>query len=133
MLEKDKERSENRADKYELGKFDEFYHLVKWAMEERIGLFARRVQTAEGIRSLCDARRVKFPRDMGRFERILEKAGLQKGPVINLDGQLKKTYTFDLSMLERPVSEWIKAAKEAINPTRPKKGEDRDNSGGGHF
>jgi hypothetical protein len=133
MLEKDRERSENKADKYELGKFDEFYHLVKWAIEEKIGLFARRVQTAEGIRTLCDARRVKFPWDMGRFERILEKAGLKKGPPIVLEGQPKKTYTSDPDMLDKPTGEWLKAAKEAINTTKPKRGQDKEDSGGGHF
>jgi hypothetical protein len=134
MLEKDRERSENKADKYELGKFDEFYHLVRWAMEEKIGLFARPVQTAEGIRGLSEARRVKFPWDIGRFERILEKAGLMKGPVILLDGQPKKTYTSDDKMIGKSVSEWTKAAKESINPpsTRPKKDREED-AGGGHF
>jgi hypothetical protein len=133
MLEKDRERSENRADKYELGKFDEFYHLVRWAIEEKIGLFARRVQTAEGIRELCEARRVKFPWDMGRFERILEKAGLFKGPVIVVEGQMKKTYSANPEMEGKPATDWIKASKEPINSTKPQRGKDKDNSGGGHF
>jgi hypothetical protein len=133
MLEKDRERSENRTDKYELGKFDEFYHLVKWAIEEKIGLFGRRVQTAEGIRSLCEARRVKFPWDMGRFERLLEKAGMHKGPTVQIEGQLKKTFTCDDTMIDQPTIEWTKAAKEPINPTKPKRGQDKEDSGGGHF
>jgi hypothetical protein len=133
MLEKDRERSENRADKYELGKYDEFYHLVKWAMEEKIGLFSRRVQTSEGIRELCTARHVKFPYDVGRFERLLERAGLSKGPNIVLEGQLKKTFTADKEMLDKPTAEWAKAAKENINPSKPKKGSDPEDSGAGHF
>lgn len=135
MLEKDKERSENRADKYELGKFDEFYHLIKWAVDEKIGLFARRVQTAEGIRGLSEARRVKFPWDMGRFERILEKAGLQKGPPLMIDGQLKKSYSNDEEMQSKSVGEWTKAAKEPINESKPKPSRpaEEKGNGDGHF
>lgn len=138
MLEKDRERSENRADKYELGKFDEFYYLVQWAIEDKIGLFARTVQTADGIRDLCEARRVKFPWDASRFDRILQRAGLHKGPSIVVDGQLRKAYTTDPDMLEKSATEWVAAAKTAINATRktsPKKQqpEREEDAGGGHF
>jgi hypothetical protein len=135
MLEKDKERSENRSDKFELGKFDEFYHLVKWAMDEKIGLFARPAQTAEGIRELCDHRRVKFPWDGRRFESLLEKAGLLKGPNITIDGQLKKTYTADPEMLTKPSSAWTAALKAPINPPRqkPQAKQEETGDGGGHF
>lgn len=133
MLEKDKERSENRADKYELGKFDEFYHLIKWAIEEKIGLFARPVQTAEGIRQLCEARRVKFPWDTARFDRLLEKAGLHKGPAITIEGNLKKSYTTDTSFLEKSVGDWTSAAKAPINSTSKRTRSDPDNNGGGQF
>jgi hypothetical protein len=135
MLEKDRERSENRADKFELGKFDEFYHLLQWAIQEKIGLFARPVQTGEAVRSLCDARRVKFPWDPGRFERILEKAGMMKGPTLTIDGQLKKTYTCDAEMLGKSTSEWLAGVKAPLNPPRKpqRKNDSEEDSGGGHF
>jgi hypothetical protein len=133
MLEKDRERSEVRADKYELGKFDEFYHLIRWAVEEKIGLFARSVQTADTIRSLCEARRVKFPWDASRFDRILEKAGLHKGPTLTVEGQLKKAYTTDESFIQKDTKEWLEALKSKINQPKPKPKKDEEDNGGGHF
>ncbi len=121
MLEKDRERSENRTDKYELGKFDEFYHYVRWGMEDKRGVFARQVQTSSGIREMVSYAKIKFPWEPGRFERLLEKAGLKKGPVITIDGQLHKTYTQDESMIGKPLEVWIAANKEPINPSAKKR------------
>lgn len=127
MLEKDRERSENRADKYELGKFDEFYHLIRWAREDRFALFRRKVVTADGIRSLCEDRRVKFPWDPTRFEKILEKAGLVKGPAVTMDNQLRKTYAVVPEMVGKPVAEWKKELLASINgPLEPQEKKSKD-------
>lgn len=133
MLEKDRERSENKADKYELGKFDEFYHLIKWAAEEKIGLFKRPVQTSEGIRSLCEARRVKFPWDATRFNRILEKAGLYPGPNVTVEGALKKTFSPDENYVGKDSSFWLKGLKMPLNETKARPRREEEGDGDGHF
>lgn len=138
MLEKDRERSENRTDKYELGKFDQFYHMLNWAKEEKIGGFARSVITSEIIRSICENRKVPYPYDPARFDRLVEKAGLIKGPAITIDGELKKAYTTDPLMVGKSTAEWTAAAKKPMNesrrrsaPSTPAASEQGD--GGGEF
>jgi len=106
MMEKDRSRSENRSDKFELGRFDEFFHMLKWAMSEKIGALRRKVFTAEQIRGIAEANRIKFPYDTVKFESILLKAGIITGPSIKMDGVAKKLYTPDKEMLETPVSNW---------------------------
>jgi hypothetical protein len=134
MLEKDRERSENRADKFELGKYDEFYHLVRWALSEKIGAFAREVVTSENIRAISEAQRVKFPWDPGRFERILEKAGLFRGPTITLEGQLKKTYSANKDLIGKGSDVWTAEAKVPLNPTKTRLAKSKEeDAGGGHF
>ena len=117
MLEKDRERSENRSDKTELGKFDEFFHFVMWGLDEKQALFRRKVIKADDLRGFCERSRIRFPYDPGRFERILEKAGLRKGPILTIDGQPTKVFAIDLSYLERPVADWIKELKISVDAT----------------
>lgn len=118
MLEKDRERSENKNDKFELGKFDEFYHLIKWAIDERFGLMAGRVVSTETIRGFADHKRVKFPWSASRFEHLLEKAGLIKGPPLTVGNVAKRVYAIDPTIMDAPTSEWIKALKDSEAPRK---------------
>lgn len=120
MLQKDRERSEARADKYELGKFDEFYHLLKWAVDERFALMHRSVCTEESIRDFAEHKRVRFPWDANRFEGLLERAGLAKGPQIKVDNVMKRMWAVDHSMVGKKPVEWRNALRETINPTGAK-------------
>jgi hypothetical protein len=111
MLEKDRTRSENRADKFELGRFNEFYHLVRWAMAEKIGAMGRDCFSAEQIRGIADAQRVKFPYDIEKFESLLQKAGVHRGPTLKIDGSPKRLYTPLKEMLVAPNDAWRTAFK----------------------
>jgi hypothetical protein len=119
MLEKDRTRSENRADKFELGRFNEFYHLVRWAMAEKIGAMGRRCFSAEQIRGIADAQRVKFPYDLEKFESLLKKAGVNRGPSVKIDGSTKRLYTPDEKMLAEPVESWKNEMKTAMEGEVP--------------
>ena len=114
MLEKDRTRSENRADKYELGRFDEFYHLLRWGVSEKIGALGRTCFSSEQIRSLADAQRVKFPYDSDKFDNIVRKAGIHKGPSIKIDGSLKRLYTTKEAMLEEKNEVWRAELKNGL-------------------
>lgn len=119
MLEKDRARSENRADKFELGKFDEFFHLLRWAMTEKIGAMGKVVFSADQIRSIADAQRVKFPYDMDRFESILKKAGIHRGPSLKIDGSPKRLYTPDPEMLKQENAVWREQMKNSLQGDIP--------------
>ena len=106
MFEKDRERQETRTDKYELGKYDEFFHFIDWAAKDRVGGFARKVITSEVIREICDNRRIKFPYSEARFNKILERAGILRGPDVELDGEIKRLYTTHPEMLCKPDKAW---------------------------
>lgn len=118
MLEKDRQRSEVRQDRTELGRFDEFFHLVRWALAEGVGALRRKVFTADVIREIADARRVKYPYDVAKFEGILKKAGVHRGPVVKIDGHVKKFYTSDETWLERPETDWREEHKSQLNSER---------------
>jgi hypothetical protein len=134
MLEKDRERSENRTDKYELGRFVDFFGLIKWCIEDKIGAFARPVVTTDGIRAICDARQIKFPMIPSQFNNLAIRAGLIQGPDIILEGRLVKTYTTDDKLLEKPSSEWVEILNQPINQPRGKKTKAPiEDDGGGHF
>mgnify|MGYP000381766255 CR=1 FL=1 len=114
MLEKDRERSENKNDKFELGKFDEFYHYVKWAVDERVAFMKGRVVTAEAIRSHAEAAKLRFPWSSTRFEALLQKAGLIKGPSATVQNVPTKLYSVDHSLANATSDEWMKALKQPI-------------------
>lgn len=115
MLEKDRIRTENKSDKFELGRYDEFYHLVRWALEEHIGGMARKAYSGEVIRSIAEAQRVRHPYDMEKFESILKKAGIHRGPTIKIDGSPKRIYTHQAEMLEQPTDVWKAELRASIN------------------
>lgn len=106
MLQKDRERSENRQDKYEVGKYEKFYSVIRWAKSDKIGAFARKVISSEAIRELCEARRTDYPYDEARFDKILLKAGLLKGPTVRVEGSIKRLYAIDPEMEGKPDSVW---------------------------
>ena len=138
MLEKDRERSENRVDKSELGDYKDFYGIIMWAIEDKIGCFIRPVVTAEGIRSVVRANNGRIPHFPSQFNSIVLKAGMFRGHDIIIDGRLMKTYTTDKSLLEKPVAEWEKFLKEPLNPVKGKKApaqtkEDPEGDGAGNF
>lgn len=114
MLEKDRSRSENKSDKYELGKFDEFYHLVKWAMDEKFGFMSHRAVTADDIRGFSEEKRVRFPWDSARFDKLLEKAGLKKGPTITTKEGIKKLWATDDSLEFGTSRDWLDALKGSV-------------------
>jgi hypothetical protein len=115
MLEKDRTRSENRTDKYELGRFDTFYHVVRWAISEGIGAMSKPVFSAEQIRLICEANRTLFPFDTAKFEAILKKANVFKGPMIRQQNRNHQLYTSDAAWVERPKADWTKAYSESVN------------------
>jgi hypothetical protein len=115
MLEKDKTRSENRSDKYELGRFDEFYHVVRWAIAEKVGALSKQVFSSDQIRSICEANRVKFPFDAVKFEAILAKAGVLKGPSLRIDGRQRVLFTVDKEWLSKPNDAWKEEFRKSFN------------------
>lgn len=115
MFEKDRERGEARSDKFELGKYDEFYHFVCYARNEKIGGFARQVVTGETIRAICEHKKIKFPYEEPRFDRILKRAGFHKGPVVKHDGAYKRCYALDESWLAKSDKEWLAELNRSIN------------------
>jgi hypothetical protein len=115
MFQKDRERGEARNDKFELGRFDEFYHFIAHAKTDGIGGMARKVITSETVRDMCELRRIKFPYDENRFNKILERAGIKKGPDLRVDGALKRMYALDDDMLGKPDKEWKEELAKSIN------------------
>lgn len=115
MFEKDRERSEARSDRTELGKYDEFYHFMCYARNEMIGGFARKVISGETIRSICEHRRIKAPYDESRYDKILKRAGIHKGHVVKHDGTYKRCYTTDETWLQKTEKEWAAELSTSIN------------------
>ncbi len=115
MFEKDRERSENRSDKYELGKYDDFYHYIDWARRDNFAGLGRKVVTAQTIRDMCEAKHIKFPYQTARFDKILARAGILKGPDLKVDGELRRLYCTVPEMLERPDAEWKSELMKSIN------------------
>ena len=138
MLEKDRERSEARADKYDLGKFDEFYHFIKYAMDEKVGAFIRPIVTTENIRDICSAHRVSYPHDQARFKSILLKAGLFSGPDITIEGRLKRTFVVSEEYVQKSNTELAALLKQPLNQPRQrtksvKSEDDPEGDGAGQF
>jgi hypothetical protein len=115
MFEKDRERAESRSDKYELGKYDEFFHFVEWARKDKVGGFGRLVVTGQNVREMCENKHIKFPYQAARFDKILERAGLLKGPDLLIDGEFKRMYTSDPDMLAKDDKEWRAEYSKSIN------------------
>ena len=108
MLEKDRERTENKNDKFELGKFDEFFHFIDWMSSERQHIFARKVVSADKIREMAKVQGVRCPWSKVRFDYLLEKAGLIIGDPIEIKGQMISVYAVDPVMVGKPAKDWVK-------------------------
>ncbi|MGD9713958.1 MAG: hypothetical protein AB7V46_18155, partial [Thermomicrobiales bacterium] len=70
------------------------------------------------IREIAEQRRVRFPYEPDRFEKILERAGIKAGPPIVIDGQRRKVYSTDDEMQGKPESEWIAEHSRALKDLR---------------
>lgn len=115
MFEKDRERSEARSDKTELGRYDEFFHFLNYAKMEKVGGFAREVVAAETIREICELRRIRFPYDVKRFDKLLEKSGFHKGPEFKVDGIVKRCYATEPTWLAKGEKQWKEELAKSIN------------------
>lgn len=110
MFVKDRERTENKRERFQLGKYEEFFQFVNYGKTERRGCFAKKAYTSDQIREFCDARRIRYPYEIGRFEEILEKAGIFRGPVVKHEGEQLRLYSDDLTMKDLKDSDWKKIA-----------------------
>jgi hypothetical protein len=118
IMERDRERAEHRADKFELGKFDEFYYLMQWAKEEKIGGFIRKVVTGEICRDIAVQHRVKYPHESSRFDRLLERAGIKPGPRLKVDGSWRRFYSLDDEMQGKPDEVWKSEYSKSLESFR---------------
>jgi hypothetical protein len=107
IMERDRERAEHRADKYELGKYEDFYYLMQWAREEKLGGFIRGVVTGELCREIARQHNVRYPHESARFDRLLERAGIVGGRRIHVDGKPIKVYSLGDTFLAKKDEEWV--------------------------
>lgn len=119
IMEQDRERAERRADRFELGKFDEFYYLMQWAKEEKVGGFIRGVVSGDLCREIANQNRVKFPHETARFDRLLDRAGI-KAPrrIKDEKGNPVKIYALDPEFLEKKDEEWRKEYLRSLSDYR---------------
>ena len=108
IMERDRERAEHRADKYELGKYEDFYYLMQWAREEKLGGFIRGVVTGELCREIARQHNVKYPHESARFDRLLERAGIVGGRRVRVEGKPIKLYALNPDFLEMDDAEWCR-------------------------
>jgi hypothetical protein len=119
IMEQDKERAERRADRFELGKYDEFFYLMQWARDEKLGGFVRGVVSGDLCREIANQHRVKYPHETARFDKLLDRAGLQ-GPrrIKDQEGNPVKVYALDPEFLEKPDEEWRREYLRSLSDYR---------------
>lgn len=119
IMEQDKERAERRADRFELGKYDEFYYLMQWAKEEKVGGFIRGIVSGDLCREIANQHRVKYPHESARFDKLLDRAGL-RGPrrIKDSEGNPVKVYALDPGFLDMKDEEWRKEYLRSLSDYR---------------
>lgn len=115
MFEKDKERAETRTEKYELGRYTEFYHFLNYAREQKLGCLSREVFTRPQLKSIIEANHIKFPYDKAKMEGLLNRAGIYRGPKIQIDGVQEQMYVFGKELVNADPALIKKKLKENID------------------
>ncbi len=67
------------------------------------------------VREISAVRNIKFPYDENRFNKILERAGLVKGPDLKVDGVIKRLYAVEPAMVGQPEKVWREELAKSIN------------------
>ncbi len=115
MFETNRERSEIRNDRREIGKFDDFYNWIGTAMRDKVGAFARQVISSDLVREVSEARRIRYPYDEKRFDKLLVRAGLHRGPDLTVDGAIRRCWASGEEWVGKPDSDWKAELTRSIN------------------